>query len=154
MAGWDPFADTFRITERFGGRFKGGWPDDVLVEGDDGAATPCADLFDDREGVTIEVELPGVAARDLTVRVSGGTLIVEAERTFSHANGRQVRSLEGRYGRMRREFALPVRADAGQALAELHRGVLRIFVPRAEAGSTTTVTLPVTDEASSDVPVG
>ncbi len=154
MGQWDPFADVFHITERFGGRFKDGWPAEALLAGDGGAATPCADVFDDREGVTVEVELPGVAAQDLAVTVAGDTVVVEAERRLSNANGRRVRSLEGRYGRMRREFVLPVRTETEHALAELCRGVLRIFVPRAQARSTATFTLPVRDEEPVEVPVG
>lgn len=153
MASWDPFADGFLITERFGGRFKLGWPDDVLLADDDGALTPAADVFEDREGWCLEVELPGVRARDLAVTVSSDTVVVEAERTFSHANGRRVHALEGRYGRMRREFLLPVRSEPDKALAELRGGVLRVFVPRVAATATTSRTLELVDEPPRDIPV-
>lgn len=131
MARWDPFEDSFRIVERFGGRFSGGWPFDDVEASDDGAFTPPADVFDTREGLSIEVELPGVSMRDVTVTLNAGVLIVEAERPFSRAGGRDVVRLEGRWGRMRREFELPMGARPEDAMVELRSGVLRIVVPRA-----------------------
>lgn len=132
MAKWDPFTDGFRLVERFGGRFRDdGW-DLGLDDGgeDDAANTPPTDVFEDREGWTYEVELPGVPTSEVSVRLAGDTVIIEAERGFRHAGERQVHALEGRYGRMRRTFALPFDAEPDKALAELRSGVLRIFVPR------------------------
>lgn len=129
VASWDPFEDGFRVTERFGGRFQGGWPFDNVIAGDDDSAfTPPADVFESREGLWFEVELPGVTMQDVTVTLNAGVIVVEAERSFSHR--REVRRLEGRWGRMKREFELPVGAIAAQAMAEMQSGVLRIFVPK------------------------
>jgi HSP20 family protein len=146
---WDPFADSFRILERFGGRFRDGWPREHDLHGgdeEDGAATPAADVFEDREGLHIEVELPGVAARDVALTLSAGTLVVEAERCFARTNAKEVVALEGRYGRMRRSFTLPLRAEPERALAELRQGVLRIFVPRAPEGARVTRALEIGDD--------
>ena len=131
MLGWDPFADGFGRVERLGGRFRN-W---ALEESGDpaaGAHQPKADLYEDEDHLTIEVELPGVSPIDVSVQISGDFVIVEAERRFVR-NGRQVRQLESNYGRMRREFPLPVRARPEGVLAELHQGFLRITVPRLPA---------------------
>jgi HSP20 family molecular chaperone IbpA len=102
--------------------------------------------FEDREGLCLEIELPGVCARDLQVTVGADGVRVEAERGFSHANGRRVHALEGRYGRLRRDFRLPMRARPDRATAELVRGILRIRVPREPAPSSTTRRLETRDE--------
>lgn len=153
VGAWDPFLDGFRITERFGGRFKDGWPGEALFV-DDGpeAFAPASDVFEDREAWRIEVELPGVSARDLFVTIDADVVRVEAERTFSHANGRKVHALEGRYGRMARQFTLPPNTDVAHAVAELHQGVLRISVPRRH-GSSVTRSLDPGEEDATSVPL-
>lgn len=145
VARWDPFEDGFRITERFGGRFQGGWPFDNVLEGDDDTAfTPPADVFETREGLWFEVELPGVTIRDVTVTLNAGVILVEAERSLSQ--GREVRRLEGRWGRMKREFELPQGAIAGEAMAEMQAGVLRLFVPKAVETARIERRLPVSGD--------
>jgi HSP20 family protein len=128
------------MVERFGGRFVDGWPEDANELTDDGAMQPKADLFDDAEGLTIEVELPGVGPGDVAVTISGDAVVVEAERSFTR-NGRSIRQLESSYGRMRRQFQLPIRAVPSKALAELRLGMLRIFVPRRSETATETINL-------------
>jgi HSP20 family protein len=132
VLGWDPFADNFRIVERFGGRFQGGWTEDQQAAEVAGALQPKADLFEDESGLIIEIEMPGVSPIDVSVNISGEFIVVEAERRFSR-NGRQIRQLESSYGRLRREFALPVRSRAEGVTAELRYGFLRITVPRLPA---------------------
>ena len=144
MIGWDPFADSFRIVQRFGGRFREEWPSDAGEGEDPSASIPYADVFEDSEGLIIEVELTGIAAEDVMVRVADDTIVVEAERRFAR-NGREVRQLETRYGRLRRQFLLPLRALPGQAAAELRSGLLRIVIPRSR--STGVVTLPLVPRA-------
>lgn len=135
MRRWDPFADSFRLLERFGGRFREGWPFDDDGIDDDGALEAPADVFEDREGLHFEVELPGVLPQDVVVTRTADAIVVEAERRPSRAGGREVRALEGRYGRVQRTFVLPVRARPEHAIAELVHGVLRVFVPRPAASA-------------------
>lgn len=145
MTRWDPFEDGFRVTERFGGRFQGGWPFDNVIAGDDDAAfTPPADMFETREGLWFEVELPGVSMRDVTVTLNAGVIVVEAERSFRQ--GREVRRLEGRWGRMKREFELPLGTVAADAMAEMQAGVLRIFVPKVVETARVERRLPLSGE--------
>lgn len=146
MARWDPFEDGFRIVERFGGRFRGGWPFDDDATSDDGAFTPPADVFETREGLFLEVELPGVSMHAVSVTLNAGVLTVEAERPFTRAGGRDVLHLEGRWGRMRRSFELPMGARPDDAMAELKAGVLRIFVPRGAATARVERRLPTTGD--------
>jgi HSP20 family protein len=154
VTGWDPFEDSFRIVERFGGRFREGLPLEGPREDDPGTLVPPADVFEDGEGIIIEIELSGVLAEDVALHTTPDALVVEAQRRFAR-NGREVRQIETSYGRMRREFSLPPRAQAGRAVAELRRGVLRVHIPRAAQASTETLRVPVkTDDDGQKVPVG
>lgn len=136
------------MVERFGGRFQESWSegDDGLAE--DGSLQPKADLFEDSQGLMIEVELPGVGPQDVAITISGGDIVVEAERGFTR-NGRAVKQLESSYGRMRRQFQLPIRAMPSKATAELRLGMLKIYVPLRATTATETLTLqPAGDDAA------
>jgi HSP20 family protein len=153
---WDAFADSFRILERFGGRFLHGWKPDGEQpdqEDDSGSLVPRADMYDCAEGLTIEVELSGVMPGDVTVHVAGDSIVVEAERKFAR-NGRRVVQLETSYGRLRRQFVLPIRSLPHQAVAELRSGFLRIVVPRSPSARTGLFPLQTTGgDESHNVPV-
>ena len=138
MAGWDPFSDDFDLGEGLSTGTAGGEERSAL--------TPAADVFLDQDGMSLELELPGIHARELRVYVDGERVCVEADRSFSHAYGRKVVLLEGRYGRMRREFALPVRAMPEAVSAELVRGVLRIRIPRSPPTAEVTRALEMREE--------
>lgn len=111
---------------------------------------PATDVFEDGEGTTIQVELPGVRPADLVVSLEGDVLVVEAERAPSRPHAGGVVRLEGRYGRMRREFPLHGRAHLDRILAELRHGVLRIFVPRMGSTSTVNRRLEIDGEDAGD----
>jgi len=152
LPGWDPFRDSFRILDRFGGRFRG-----LMDEGDDdeSAKVPAADVFEDREGTTYSVELPGVAQEALALTLGAGTLVVEAERAFGHLQQRRVERLECRWGRLRRTFVLRPDAQPENAVAELNRGVLRVFVPtRPPAATTVRRVVPAAGDEPAAVPLG
>lgn len=131
MPGWDPFAEGLGNVDRLGGRFRH-WHQEESGDAAAGTHQPRADQYEDDGHLTIEVELPGVSPIDVSVQISGEQVVVEAERRFVR-NGRQVRQLESNYGRMRREFQLPVRARPEAIVAELRHGFLRITVPRRPA---------------------
>lgn len=153
LTGWDPFEDSFRIVERFGGRFRDGLPPEGSREDDPGTLVPPADVFEDSEGIVIEVELTGVLPEDVVLHATSDALVVEAQRRFTR-NGREVRQIETSYGRMRREFPLPARAQASRAVAELRRGVLHIQIPRTPRTSTETLRVPLQErEEPGNVPV-
>jgi HSP20 family protein len=135
------------MVERFGGRFLNDWSGAADALAGDSSLEPKADLYDEAEGLTIEVELPGVGPREVNVLISGDAVVVEAERNFTR-NGRAVRQLETSYGRMRREFQLPMRAIPSKALAELRLGMLRIFIPRRAETATETLQIETTGDDS------
>lgn len=134
------------MLDRFGARFA-----ELDAEEDDDSADDLpqvpANVYEDVEGVTFELELPGVSPSGLEVRVQGDSLVVEAERPFHRTRNKTVRRLEGRFGRMRRQLPLPWKGEVERAQAELRHGILRIFVPRPLlAESTTPLKFDASDE--------
>ena len=102
---------------------------------------PAADVLEDESGWSIGVELPGVRAEEIGVLLTDDLITVTAERTLPRAGLQRFQSIEGRYGALRREFVLPVRARPEAVTVRLHLGVLEIRIPRDRLYATTTRTL-------------
>jgi HSP20 family protein len=86
--------------------------------------TPRADLHSTDDALLVLMDLPGVRADDLTVRLDRGLLFIEGiERDDEGAERR----------RNRRAIALQRRVDADGIEARLRDGVLTLRLPRLDA---------------------
>ncbi len=114
---------------------------------------PAADVLEDESGWSISVELPGVRAGEISVVLTDDLITVTAERDLPRTGVRRFQSIEGRYGALRREFGLPVRARPEAVSLRLHLGILEIRVPRDRIYATTTRTLTPEEEGASELPL-
>ena len=106
---------------------------------------PLVDIRETDTAYQIDVEVPAVAADDLSVSVTDGVLSVSGERKVaeeSDADGK-VHRVERRYGKFVRNFQLPDDADADAINAENKDGVLYIAIPKREAAVTKSITVKV-----------
>lgn len=92
--------------------------------------TPPLDVVAERDGLTITVELPGMAREDIEVELQGNLLTIAGERRTTGAQGFYRR--ERPTGRFRRALALPT-SDHEELSASLKDGVLTVKVRRAKA---------------------
>jgi len=92
-----------------------------------------AELHESSDGITVEIEAPGLGKDDFTIFVSGQTLVVRGTRQASSERKEgHYHITERAYGRFERTFALPIEVDEGRTSASYRRGVLRIELPRSE----------------------
>ncbi len=94
--------------------------------------TPRADVWASDEGSTILLDLPGVAADGLDLHVDGNSLVIRARSSTPPVEGEPLQ-IEWSPTHFHRTFRLAQEADASRIEASVERGVLRVFVPRAEA---------------------
>src|SRR5512146_1307447 len=97
-------------------------------------AFPSVNLFDDREGMVVIAELPGVEPEALKVAGQGRTLSISGERrreTPTDSVGYHRR--ERPFGEFSRSIQLPENLDLGKAAASCAAGVLTIRIPKAES---------------------
>lgn len=126
------------------GVVHGGWLFDRVHDGFfNGMASefeqisPPVDVVEDSEGYRFTVEVPGLKAESLEVKVEDETLVINAERNErGWAKDARVHRAECQYGRIHRAFRLP--ADAGQdAIKATYKdGVLDVTIakrPEAKA---------------------
>jgi HSP20 family protein len=94
---------------------------------------PAAEVTRDGDDAVVRVELPGLdAAKDITVEVDRGQLVVRGERRDERTEERDGRGLRGvRYGSFRRSFSLPEHVTAEAVSASYDAGVLSVRVAGA-----------------------
>jgi HSP20 family molecular chaperone IbpA len=112
---------------------------DAIVRRSFGAATfaPAAEIVRDGDDAVVRLDLPGLdIAKDVTVEVDRGRLVVSGERRDERVEEQAGRSLrEVRYGSFRRGFALPKQVSAEAISASYDAGVLSVRVSGAYAGT-------------------
>jgi len=101
------------------------------IRGATGIWSPLVDIFEDKEGITLKVELPEVDANDVDIQLEGNALTLRGERKLENADKREdYHRIERYYGSFSRSFTLPSTVDLGNITAQGRDGVLRIFLPK------------------------
>ena len=90
---------------------------------------PPTDVAQDAEAYWIWFDLPGVAPEQITLRVSGGSLLLSGRKP-EPAEAGQVLRAERRWGRFAAAVPLPRDADPGAVTARLDQGVLTVRLAR------------------------
>ena len=94
---------------------------------------PAIDVLIDEGAVEIQVEVPGIEASTLELRLAPDRLIIEGEKHIDPPTreGRsQHHRLERLQGRFKRTISLPGSLDSSRAEAILENGILEIVIPR------------------------
>jgi HSP20 family molecular chaperone IbpA len=95
------------------------------------ALLPPVDVIEDASGITLYADLPGVSREQLTLRVEGDQLSLEAALVLPVPKDMQARHAEVNLSQYRRAFTLSKELDADQVSAEMSQGVLRVRIPKA-----------------------
>jgi HSP20 family molecular chaperone IbpA len=94
---------------------------------------PLADIVETKEGVTLMLELPGVAAEDVDVALEKRVLTIRAKSSVASPDKLRLVHAEYEAGDYERAFTLSDDFDAEKIEAQLKNGVLTLHLPRAEA---------------------
>lgn len=90
------------------------------------------DIVEDSDGYHFTVDLPGLRADSLEVRIEDDTLVLSAERSKPELpKDSTMRRAERFYGRIERAFRLPEDAARDGIKAAYKDGVLNVTVPKA-----------------------
>ena len=94
------------------------------------ALAPAADIFEDADGISIVLDMPGVTKERLTVKADRNELVVEGEAAIDMPQGMEAAYAEVRSAHYRRSFVLTNELDTGTVEASMKDGVLSIRVPK------------------------
>jgi len=98
-----------------------------------GAWNPSVDIFEDKDRLILEAELPGMNREDFEISVENNILTLRGERKFEKkAEGDNYHRVERSYGSFTRSFTLPQTVTADGATADFENGVLRVSLPKRE----------------------
>ncbi len=124
---WDDFVNIRRDFDR--------WVDQFGNRELTASWLPPVDVRETGEHLQVDVELPGMTADDVDVRVENSVLTVRGEKKSELQEGKEgsdYHLIERRYGRFERSFTLPRTVDAERVEAHFDNGVLTITLPKAE----------------------
>lgn len=92
---------------------------------------PAIDVSESDTEVTVRAEVPGIAAKDLDISVTAGTLTIAGEKEEKcETKEAGYCSCERRFGSFRRSMDLPDTVDADKVSAESDNGVVTIHIPK------------------------
>lgn len=110
----------------------------TATQGKQGEASPKAgstlrppvDVFEDTDGITLRMDMPGVSKERLSVQADKDTLTIEGDVQISMPEGMEALYAEIHSTHYRRSFTLSGELDADKAEASLKDGVLTLRIPR------------------------
>src|ERR671911_828699 len=101
--------------------------------GEGGMLMPHMDVSETDRELKICAELPGVAEKDIDVRLEDDVLVIRAEKKFERKDEKEnYHFMERSYGTFQRAVRLPGPVDPDQVQASFENGVLTVSVPKAE----------------------
>lgn len=106
---------------------------------------PAMDLTETGEAYVLRLEVPGIDADKIAVRLANGTLFVSGKKAEEQvADDADCHVSERRWGSFRRSVRLPPDIDRDRIEARSDKGVLTIHIPKSAAARVAERTIPVT----------
>ena len=131
---YDPFRELRSLqdemTRLFTGNMSSGFGREEMTHG---AWSPSVDIFEDKDKLILEAELPGMKREDFEISVENNILTLHGERKFENqTEGDNYHRVERSYGSFTRSFTLPQHVTSDGATADFENGVLRVSLPKRE----------------------
>jgi len=113
---WDPFVDFARLSNGV-----------VAAPARAATFTPPVDVFEDKDALVVQAELPGLKTEDVNIDVEKGVLTLRGERKLEKRDDKDgYRRVERSYGSFARSFVLPDTVDPEKIEASLTSGILTV----------------------------
>jgi HSP20 family protein len=91
---------------------------------------PPADVFEDAEGITLQLDMPGVAKDWLNLQANKNTLLIEGNARIEMPQGMEALYADVRSTLYRRSFVLSDELETEKTEASLKDGVLTVRIPK------------------------
>ena len=93
---------------------------------------PPVNVFSNRDGYVVHVEIPGIAPEHLNIETQGRTLVISGKREIPAPDGGSFHRRERSGGQFSRSLQLPADLDLSRADASSKHGMLTIRIPKKE----------------------
>ncbi len=91
---------------------------------------PPADVFEDTDGITLQLDMPGVAKDQLNLQTNRNALTIEGNARLDMRQGMEALYADVRSTLYRRSFVLSDELDTDKTEASLKDGVLTVRIPK------------------------
>jgi HSP20 family protein len=94
---------------------------------------PACDILEDKDGIKIVAEIPGVKQEDIKLSLENNALTIRGEKKqVAEEKTERIHRYERTYGVFERSFALPSTVDPEHVEADYGNGLLTISLPKVE----------------------
>ncbi len=134
-----PFEDVISLQKRLNSIFNEFAGQGTANESAEGSTTvsfvPAVDVYEDAQKVVLKLEVPGVKAENLDIKLENQRLTIKGERKFEEEHkAENFHRIERRFGSFARSFTLPQTVDTEAVSAAYDAGVLTVTLgKKAEA---------------------
>ncbi len=142
---WDPFKELTNLKTQMDKIFESlmGSSEDIQS----GSWVPPVDIYETENEVVIKAEVPGVAQKDIEIKVEDDTLVIKGEKKFERDMEKETyHRAERVYGKFQRSFILPKSIEKDKIKATLKQGVLTIVLPKKEEVKPKEISIQVEEE--------
>ena len=132
---WDPFREMSSLQERMNRlmsdyRTRSPFGEEEMAQG---AWIPAVDIYETKESIVLNVELPGVTKDDISLEVKDSTLTIKGEKKLEkNVKEENFHRMERTYGSFTRAFTLPSTVQQDKVKAKFRDGILEIMLPKEE----------------------
>jgi HSP20 family protein len=132
---WDPFREMSSLQERMNRlmsdfRTRSPFGEEEMAQG---SWIPAVDIYETKESIVLNVELPGVTKEDIALEVKDSTLTIKGEKKLEkNVTEENFYRMERSYGSFTRAFTLPSTVQQDKVKAKFRDGILEIMLPKAE----------------------
>lgn len=150
---YDPFRELRSLqdemTRLFTGNVPGGFArEEALNSG----WFPKVDIFENKDNLVLEAELPGMNRDDFELSFENNVLTLKGERKFEKkTDGDNYHRVERSYGSFTRSFTLPQTVTAEGASANFDAGILTVSLPKREETKARKIEITGTDAGSKTI---
>jgi HSP20 family protein len=96
---------------------------------------PSLDLAETEDNLVVELEVPGINPKDISISITGNMLTISGEKKqAADREGKNYHLVERSYGKFSRSIQLPTSVDPDRVEARYNNGILRVTLGKTEGG--------------------
>ena len=132
MITYDPFRELRSLQNEVNRLFSGSFDrgESGMMLGD---WNPSVDIFENKDQIVLEAELPGLKPEDVNISIENYVLTIHGERRFEKKDeSDNFHRVERSYGSFTRSFTLPPTVSTENVEANFDNGILRLALAKRE----------------------
>jgi len=130
---YDPFRELRSLQDEVNRVFSSSFNrsgDNELMRG---AWSPSVDIYENKDQIVLEAELPGMRPEDVDISIENNVLTIHGERKFEKKDEQDnFHRVERSYGSFTRSFTLPPTVTSENVDASFDNGVLKLSLAKRE----------------------